>query len=259
MPEGYEQIPIEEREIVCPKHGKVFVQCISLFGVKHFGECPICSAEKEAKEQEALDRKRKFLEKERWKQSNVKEKFWKMTFADYKPQNESQEKALSLSKGIADGTNKKSLVLIGPYGTGKTMLASLAVMARGGYIYKMYEVAMMVKSSYKPNAEEDEWDILKRLAACPVLAIDEIGRQFGSESERNWLSYVIDERYEQYDGDGVPLPMILLSNLKLMRDCSEDEKSRGLYLERYLGADSVSRLCECADIVSLEGKDWRRG
>lgn len=259
MSEQQKMPPIETKEICCLRHGNVTVQYMSLFGVGHLGECPKCAEEREIKERLARDKADAVRAMERWKASNVKEKFWKMTFDDYKPQNESQKKALELAKGIADGTNKKSLVLIGPYGTGKTMLASLAVMRRGGYIYKMYEVAMMVKSSYKPNAKEDEWDILKRLSTCPVLAIDEIGRQFGSESERNWLSYVIDERYEQCLDDGAPLPMILLSNLKLMRDCSEDEKSRGLYLERYLGADSVSRLCECADIVSIDGKDWRRG
>ena len=253
MPEEMKLPQMETRTFICPEHGEMTVQYLSLFGVGHLGECPKCAEKREALEREANARAKAALDRERWKKSNVKEKFWPMTFEDYKPQNESQEKAKALAVGLADGSNKKSLVLIGPYGVGKTMLMSLVVMATGGFIYKMYEVAMMVKSSYKPNAKEDEWDILKRLSECPLLAIDELGRQFGSDSERNWLSYVIDERYE------TGKRMFLSSNLKLMRDCSEEEKARGLYLERYLGADSVSRLSECADIVSIEGKDWRRG
>jgi DNA replication protein DnaC len=90
------------------------------------------------------------------------------------------------------------------------------------------------------------------LSSCPLLVIDEVGKQFGSESEKNWLSYVIDERYESGK------PTVLMSNLKLMRDCTEEEKREGLYIERYLGRDSVSRLVETADIVSISGEDYRR-
>ena len=132
------------------------------------------------------------------------------------------------------------------------MLSSLALKERGGYIFKMYEIIIQIKSSYKANSTVNEADILKMLSECPLLVIDEVGKQFGSESEKNWLSYVIDERYEYYK------PTVLISNLKLMKECTEEEKREGLYIERYLGRDSVSRLVECADIVSITGDDYRR-
>lgn len=252
MEESFEAFQFGKEMKECPKHGMIEHEYVlNADGSKFWFDCAKCRAEREEEERKESEKLENKERKERMLKAGVKEKFLEMTFDGYKPQNESQEKALALSKAIADG-GSRSLILCGPNGTGKTMLSSLAVMKRGGLIKKMYEIIIRIKSSYKSSAKEDEQQILNELSSTPLLAIDEVGRQFGSESERNWLSYVIDERYER------GLPTILISNLRLMRDCSERERESGSYLERYLGADSVSRLAECADIVSLEGKDFRR-
>lgn len=252
MGEGFDIVPFGKEMKECPKHGMVeHNYMLKPDGSKFWFACPKCCAEREEKELSEREKWEEEKRREHLRNAGVKEKFWSMTFDDYKPQNESQTKALALVKAIAEG-GSRGLILCGPNGVGKTMLASLAVMALGGMVRKMYEIIIRIKASYKSNAKEDEQQILNELSSVPLLAIDEVGRQFGSESERNWLSYVIDERYERR------LPTILISNLKLMRDCLDKERESGSYLERYLGADSVSRLCECADIVSLEGKDFRR-
>lgn len=93
--------------------------------------------------------------------------------------------------------------------------------------------------------------MLDELSNARLLAIDEVGRQYGSESERNWLSYVVDERYER------GLPTILISNLKPMRFCRGDVQD-GQCLEYYVGRDTVSRLAESADVIIVEGEDFRR-
>ena len=263
MADCFEPLPFGKGMKECPVHGQVMTNYMTKpDGSKFWFACPKCCEEREAKEKSAQEKWEEEKLKSDLVKAGVKEKFWSMTFDDYKPQNESQEKALSLVKAIAEGSSKRSLILIGPNGTGKTMLATLALMSiikkgKKGFIRKMYEIIIRIKASYKANAKEDEQDILSELSKVPLLIIDEVGRQFGSESERNWLSYVIDERYEDLESES-PTPTILISNLKLMRDCSDKEKELGSYLERYLGADSVSRLAECADIVSLEGKDFRR-
>lgn len=236
----------------CEKHGEVECEYyVDKNGQTVWGECPECAKEHEAMlaEKERLAEIEK--QKERWLQSNIKEKFFGMTFDDYEVVNDTLKVALEKVKAIADGSNR-SLLLLGDNGLGKTMLASLALMKRGGYIYKMYEIIIRIKSSYKANSTVDELDILRMLSNCPLLVIDEVGKQFGSESEKNWLSYIIDSRYEDNK------PTILISNMKLMRDCNEEEKNNGFYIEHYLGKDSVSRLVECADIVTVQGNDWRR-
>ena len=245
---------IEEREADCPKHGRQ--KCLARVyegGKAVLEPCPLCQAEAEEDERKKAAARADAEARARWERSGVKPKFFPMTFSDYKAETEGQKKALAVCKAIASGESSRSAVLAGPNGTGKTMLASLAVKERGGFIYKMYEVVMMIKASYKASAREDEMDILARLSKAPLLAIDEVGKQFGSEAERNWLSYLIDERYE------AGRPTALISNLKPMRQCSAEEKEQGLYIERYLGKDSVSRLAECADIVFVDGRDFRRG
>lgn len=252
MADCFEPLPFGKGMKECSVHGQVMTNYMTKpDGSKFWFACPKCCEEQEAKEKSAQEKWEEEKRRLALKRAGVKEKFWTMAFDDYKPNNESQEKALALAKAIAEGGNR-SLILCGPNGVGKTMLSSLAVMRRGGMVRKMYEIIIRIKASYNANAKEGEQEILDELSSVPLLAIDEVGKQFGSESERNWLSYVIDERYEG------GRPTILISNLKLMRDCSDKEKELGSYLERYLGADSVSRLAECADIVSLEGKDFRR-
>lgn len=242
----------KEGVFTCDKHGEVTnTYYIDKLGKVVWSECPLCAeeSEKELKEKERqVEIERQKL---KWRASNVKDKFFDMTFDDYEELNDSLKVAKGKLMDIANGGNR-SLLLLGSNGLGKTMLASLAVMQRGGYIFKMYEIIVQIKSSYKSNSSVNEADILKMLSTCPLLVIDEVGKQFGSESEKNWLSYVIDERYESGK------PTVLMSNLKLMRDCTEEEKREGLYIERYLGRDSVSRLVETADIVSISGEDYRR-
>lgn len=236
----------------CPKHGKVASSYyINDKKEKVWDECPECASERELEierkhKQEELEKQRAF-----WANSNIKEKFFDMSFDDYEVVNDTQRLAKEKLVAIANGGNR-SLLLLGSNGLGKTMLSSIALKQRGGYIFKMYEIIIKIKSSYKSNSSVDEADILNMLSECPLLVIDEVGKQFGSESEKNWLSYVIDERYERNK------PTVLISNLKLMKECTETEKNEGLYIERYLGRDSVSRLVECADIVTITGEDYRR-
>ena len=236
----------------CDKHGEI-VSCYykDSEGNIVWSECPKCAEERQAKIAEREREEELKKQKENWLKSNIKEKFFGMTFDDYVVVNDTQKLALEKMKAIANGSNR-SMLLLGENGLGKTMLASLALMKRGGYIYKMYEIITQIKSSYKANSSVDEMDILKKLSTCPLLVIDEVGKQFGSDSEKNWLSYIIDERYE------CNRPTILICNLKLKRECSEEERNNGLYIEHYLGRDSVSRLVECADIVNITGEDYRR-
>ena len=244
---------VKEGDFTCPVHGIVKNKYIEKSdGTIQWDTCPLCLQEKEKEEERKQQEKAMKAERERWVTYRIKPKFFDLWFDNFNAYNDSLKKALSLVQDIAFSKSNRSLLLLGSNGLGKTMLSSIALKFRGGAIYKMYEIVMRIKASYKNSSEESEQDILTELSKLPLLVIDEVGRQFGSDSEKNWMSYVLDERYE----DG--LPTILISNLKLSRDCTKEEQAQGLYIEHYLGKDSVSRLVECADIVTVTGEDWRR-
>lgn len=234
----------------CPVHGVMMMKFVEHSDGKRTWECPECLAEKERREK-LLERKKDkgnfiaFCNK-----CNVPEEFWFKKFEDYEAATETQKQALSDCRLIATGESDRSVLMLGPNGIGKSMLASLAVIARGGYYYTMYEIATMIKQSYTVKAEESELQIVKRLAQCPVLVIDEMNRSYGSKAENVWLSYIIDKRHSK------GLPTIICGNLHKMRSCKNGGCDE--CVEHYLGSDVCSRLFQDADIIEMKGEDWRR-
>ena len=76
---------------------------------------------------------------------------------------------------------------------------------------------------------------------CPVLIIDEIGVQYGTENERTELYEVFNRRYED------ELPIIAISN--------HDKDA----LLKILGQRIFDRLTGGAKIFTLSGKSYRQG
>lgn len=73
-------------------------------------------------------------------------------------------------------------------------------------------------------------------AAYDLLIVDEIGRQFGTDTERMILFEIINERYEQRK------PIIAITNLD------------GPNLSEFVGAAALDRLKENGEAVCF---DWR--
>jgi DNA replication protein DnaC len=117
-----------------------------------------------------------------------------------------------------------------------------------GKIISMFKLSLRIRDSYKRN-EESEKDILEEMAQVPILVIDELGRSKGQDAERNWLSYIIDERTANN------LPIIINTNFHLRKDC----KMGGCddCIESILPNDVLSRFSK-ATILKLNGEDWRK-
>lgn len=231
----------------CPLHGEFAQRQFKFGGRVLMSQCPQCESEWSMAEETRRTLAKSASTKRTWEDSGVRERFFGMSLSDFKADTEEQRAALEAVSAIASGGGR-SLVLCGNNGTGKTMLASIAVMARGGRYVKMQELASRIKSTYVSSSKETEMGVLDEMSSAPVLAVDEIGRQYGSASERNWLSYIVDERYCK------GLPTILVSNLLP----SKRTKIGTTSLEDFLGADVVDRLAETADIVCLQGDSFRR-
>ena len=82
--------------------------------------------------------------------------------------------------------------------------------------------------------KKTESQVLSILFSVPLLVIDEIGVQYGTDSEQNILFDVMDRRYRDM------MPTILLANLKLKREKPEDPAG----LREVLGERIYDRLTE---------------
>ena len=82
-------------------------------------------------------------------------------------------------------------------------------------------------------------DVLAEFANVPLLVIDEIGMQYGTESEQNHLFDVLDRRYRDM------MPTILLTN----------QNKDGF--RQYVGDRIYDRMTECARWVPFAWDSYR--
>lgn len=248
---GFHEVP-PERQDDCATHGEFTAR--NLFGTM-WTKCPACA---EVKNREA-DAKREEAERQaaiaRWEKTigyaGIPERFRTRTLATYAATTDGQREALRFAQGYADGFDDaaksgRSAVFIGKPGTGKTHLAvgiALAIMGRG--YSAMFTTAMRalrrVKETWSRNSEENEREAIAALVYPHLLILDEVGIQFGSDTEKLILFDVLNERYEQRK------PTLLLSNLTLpeVRD--------------YLGERIFDRLREDAGQVMVFNWSSHRG
>lgn len=239
----------------CEKHGEYEEKEADVMGHKMPLGCPMCLEERRRRDEEydemmsrALAREKELHERALLIRRGIEPEFFGLTLGDYKAESESERRALDAAYALADGRIKK-LILLGSFGTGKTMLASALAILFGGVRVTTFEISARIRAMYN-SREGTEIDVLDGLLEYPFIAIDEIGRTKGSEAELNWLSYLIDKAHTR----GIPL--VLVSNRQRAR--SMPEESRGESFEAYLPNDALSRLKQDTEVIEIYGRD-RRG
>lgn len=132
------------------------------------------------------------------------------------PRNDTQaqaiEKAKMICKAVVEKQSAGNLILSGSVGTGKTLIAGSAVAAliRDGHYAKIRTVSSIIrhlKGSWRRDCEYTEQDVIDDMIKLDLLVIDEIGVQFGSDTEKMFIFEIIDGRYNKMK------PTILISNL----------------------------------------------
>lgn len=155
-----------------------------------------------------------------------------------------------LSRCIDEGF-KQNVIIIGGVGTGKTHLAFAILNAtadkfeRNGY--KFYGEKNVVYRSIKAVIDEikNSWrdatsiSPVNELSNVKTLILDEIGVQYGSNSERTELYDVFNNRYNNM------LPVVAISNHSLSE------------LQKILGQRIYDRLIDNAVIFELTGRSKR--
>ena len=177
------------------------------------------------------------------KNSAMGQRFAEKTLDAFKPFGtaKEQDKQTRIIKAIRDyalmfDRHRKTgtwLLFMGTVGTGKGHLCAgiLNQIIRAGFtglFVKMPTMLREIKDTFSNrNPDESSSRIITRMTTCDLLIIDEIGVQFGTDTERMIIYDILDQRYEAL------LPVILTTNVM-------DLKA----LETYLGDKIIDRFYE---------------
>ncbi len=213
-----------EEDATCEKHGDYKAKFFSIRSdsPSHGGQCTKCVTEQAEKtkiiEDAAL--KKQQIESECRRRENVrvnagisKRNLYK-TFADYICTNEGQSKAKNdCVKYVENFPTDKSLIMVGGVGTGKTLLASAMldslVDKNSCEIIKTIDLIRHLKATWAKDSETTEEKLISYFCKLDLLVLDEVGSQFGSDTEKLFIFDIIDGRYQDMK------PTILISNLDI--------------------------------------------
>lgn len=135
------------------------------------------------------------------------------------------------------------LMLVGPYGCGKTHLAA-AILHRcadnglPGMFVVVPELLARIRTSFRTNDGKAE-EIIDAAKTSKLLILDDLGAEKTSEWVTEQLYMLINYRYEHM------LPTVITTN------------NNGAELEQELGRRTLSRLIEMTKPVKIQAGDYR--
>jgi DNA replication protein DnaC len=238
----------------CEIHGEYEVQT-SAFGSKIAvkDNCSECAKikdkerldrEAEAEREDAKNRLAKRIERAGVSKRNL----WK-TFDSFKVENEMQSKNLEVCKSFTNmalaGSVCHNIFMIGSVGTGKTHLASSVIHElidkKSIEIIRCIDLIRTLKDTWSRESSATESQVINYYSNLDVLIIDEVGIQFGSETEKMFMFDIINGRYENMK------PTIFISNLDMDN------------LKAVLGDQAVDRMREDgAKVLVFDWQSYRK-
>lgn len=243
---------IGRMQFSCTRHGEYMANGTRLKSRDVWSSCPGCAADRKAKEDADRVREQALREANtrlyHLQQAAIPQRFIERTLDTFKATTPEQQHAFRVATDFASNFEahyKKGswLVFSGLPGTGKSHLAAgilQAIMpAYLGKYFTCMEVIQYIRSTWRKESEASEVDVLSEFASLPLLVIDEIGMQYGTESEQNHLFDVLDRRYRDM------MPTILLTN----------QNKEGF--RQYVGDRIYDRMTECARWVPFAWESYR--
>jgi DNA replication protein DnaC len=246
---------IKEETLICGTHGRYAGRAFTIDGTEHRTPCPVCAEERaaELKLQEHEDRQREYCR--RFELMNIDERYKQAGFGNFIAGTPELKRHLAAARDFASRPQKErgQILMVGGNGTGKTHLAAAVLIeilkkdGTGGFFIKAKRMNAVIRSTIQKPVEgyglldgaKNDLEIVERLGKTPLLAIDEIGRDKGSDFNLNCFSDILDERY------GRRLPTIFISNFI-------DS------IQNHFGADIMSRFTEEGTFMEFTGEDYRR-
>ena len=183
--------------------------------------------------------------------AQIGKRYHNMTFPDYKPtckeSTEIKTRCVRYSETFKNRLeNCDSILMLGKPGTGKNMLAACicrSIMEQGFTALHTTAIKLVraIKGAWHKDSEQTEQEVINSFLIPDLLVIDEIGVQFGSDTEKLFLTEIVIDRHENMR------PTILLSNLSLPE------------IETYIGLRAIDRFYEGdSAIMTFTWESWRR-
>lgn len=214
------RVPLGEIVIECKDHG-----AYTSAGTRYMGKreiwtpCPDCeerriAAELQAKANEKAERAARVLAS-MIDEALIPPRFVGRSFDNFIAESPSQLKALEVSKRYAELFDENAkrgagLIFSGLPGTGKSHLAAAVMQTIMPKHQALYMTCMgmirAIRGTWRRESETSESEMLSRFGSVPLLVLDEVGVQYGTDGEQTIIFEVMDRRYRDMQ------PTILLTN-----------------------------------------------
>jgi DNA replication protein DnaC len=197
-------------------------------------------------------------------QANVPRRYLTCTLDNFEVHNDSHRDALKISRQFVKNypAQDVGLVFIGPCGVGKTHLAVAIIQElirtkdAACIFYDFRDLIREIQSTFTPESNLSESDVLAPVFSSEVLVLDELGAKRTSAWVEETVFYIINHRYNHKK-------MTLFTTNYPDTDESEDKrdsfykKGDESLIDR-IGVRLRSRIYEMCKVVEMWGDDYRK-
>jgi DNA replication protein DnaC len=237
----------------CYRHGVFFTNGVRLRTREVWdNNCPGCADDKErerkAEYAEAMRKDAIWQLEEKVRQAAVPLRFVGKTLDNFNADSDGKRYALTVARDYIETFEQRlkkgdGLILSGLPGTGKSHIAAAILQGimpkRVGLYMTCMSAIRMVRETWRKDSEQSEREVLDTLGSVPLLVLDEIGVQYGTDGEQTVIFDILDRRYRDMR------PSILLTN--------QDKNG----LKTFIGERAYDRLTESCRWVPFDWPSYR--